>query len=345
MTTAYLYSPLFLEHQEYGHPESPERLNAILRALDETGVRARLTSIEPTPATEAQIEAVHTREHLARVKQLVARGGGHFDPDTYANESTLDAALLAAGALVRAVDAVMSGAVDNAFALVRPPGHHATRTRAMGFCIFNNVAIAAQHALDTHHLERVLIVDYDVHHGNGTQDIFYDSARVLYFSTHQYPHYPGTGDWREIGKGEGSGYTVNVPLPTGIGDKGFQYIFDELLSPIAERYCPQLILVSAGYDAHWSDPLAMENLTVAGYGALARTLVALARDLCGGRIIFTLEGGYHLPALAHGVVATFHALLGDTDIPDPLGTSPHPEYALDAVQRYVEHLKGVHNLV
>jgi len=345
MTTAYLYAPLFLEHQEYGHPESPERLNAILRTLDETALLPRLMPLEPAPATEAHIEAVHTREHLARVKQLVARGGGHFDPDTYANEYTLDAALLAAGALVRAVDAVIAGEVDNAFALVRPPGHHATRTRAMGFCIFNNVAIAAQHALEAHRLERVLIVDYDVHHGNGTQDIFYDSPRVLYFSTHQYPHYPGTGDWREIGRGEGLGYTANVPLPAGVSDRGFQYIFDELLVPLAERYSPQLILVSAGYDAHWSDPLAMENLTVAGYGALARTLVALARDLCGGRIIFTLEGGYHLPALAYGVAATCHALLGDENIPDPLGASPHPEYAFDAVRHYVEHLKGVHNLV
>lgn len=345
MTTAYLYAPLFLEHQEHGHPESPERLNAIMQTLDASGLRARLTLLEPIPATEAQIAAVHTREHVTRVKQLVARGGGHFDPDTYANASTLDAALLAAGALVRAVDAVMTGTVDNAFALVRPPGHHATRTRAMGFCIFNNVAVAAQHALDAHHLERVLIVDYDVHHGNGTQDIFYDTARVLYFSTHQYPHYPGTGDWRETGKGEGLGYTANVPLPAGVGDKGFQYIFDEFLTPLAERYQPQLILVSAGYDAHWNDPLAMENLSVAGYGALARTLVALARDLCAGRIIFTLEGGYHLPALAHGVAATYRALLGDADLPDPLGASPQQEYAFDAVRHYVEHLKGVHNLV
>ncbi len=345
MTTAYLYALLFLEHSEHGHPESPERLRAIMNALDATALRARLVPLEPAPATEAQITAVHTRDHLTRVRQLCARGGGHFDADTYANAHTLDAALLAAGALVRAVDAVMSGEVDNAFAFVRPPGHHATRTRAMGFCIFNNVAIAAQHALDAHHLERVFIVDYDVHHGNGTQDIFYDTARVLYFSTHQYPHYPGTGDWREIGKGEGLGFTVNVPLPAGVGDQGFQCIFDELLVPLAERYRPQLILVSAGYDAHWSDPLAMENLSIAGYGALARTLVALARDLCAGRIIFTLEGGYHLTALAHGVVATCYALLGEDTIPDPLGVSPHPEYSLDAVRHYVEHLKGVHGLV
>jgi acetoin utilization deacetylase AcuC-like enzyme len=345
MTTAYLYSPIFLEHAESGHPESPERLTAILRALDETGVRARLISLEPIPATEAQIEAAHTREHRARVQSLSARGGGHFDADTYANARSFDAARFAAGALVRAVDAVMTGEVDNAFALVRPPGHHATRTRAMGFCLFNNVAIAAHHALTAHHLERVLIVDYDVHHGNGTQEIFYDSPRVLYFSTHQYPHYPGTGDWRDIGSGAGAGFTANVPLPPHIGDEGFRCIFDELLTPLAERYLPQLILVSAGYDAHWSDPLAMENLSVAGYGALARTLVALARDLCQGRIVFTLEGGYHLPALAYGVAATFGALLGDSHITDPLGASPRAEYDLDDLREYVEHLKGVHQLV
>lgn len=345
MTTGYLYSPVFLEHAEPGHPEAPERLTAILRALDETGVRARLVPLDPIPATDAHILAAHTREHLTRVQQLVARGGGHFDADTYANARSYDAACLAAGALVRAVDAVLHGEVDNAFALVRPPGHHATRTRAMGFCLFNNIAIAAHHALTAHQLERVLIVDYDVHHGNGTQDIFYTSPRVLYFSTHQYPHYPGTGDWREIGEGAGAGFTVNVPLPPRVGDAGFQCIFDDFLAPLAERYQPQLILVSAGYDAHWSDPLAMENLSIAGYGAIARTLVASARELCAGRIVFTLEGGYHLPALAYGVVATFHALLGDADIPDPLGASPRAEYDVDAIREYVEHLKGAHRLV
>ncbi|MBM3129381.1 MAG: histone deacetylase [Chloroflexi bacterium] len=345
MTTAYLYSPVFLEHQEPGHPESPERLRAIVQMLDETGLRARMTPLDPVPATDAQIEAAHAREHLARVKQLIARGGGHFDADTYANARSLDAALLAAGALTRAVDAVIAGEVDNAFAFVRPPGHHATRTRAMGFCLFNNVAIAAHHALSAHKLERVLIVDYDVHHGNGTQDIFYDSSRVLYFSTHQSPHYPGTGDWRDIGAGEGIGFTANVPLPARVGDDGFRRVFDDLLYPLAERYRPQLILVSAGYDAHWSDPLALENLTIAGYGALARTLVALARELCAGRIVFTLEGGYNLPALAHGVAATCRALLGEPAIADPLGASPREDYDADDIRAYIEHLKGVHRLV
>lgn len=342
MTTAYLYSPIFLEHKEVGHPESPERLQEIMRVLRETGVLPRLTALEPIPVTDAELEAVHTPDLIARVKQIVARGGGHLDPDTYTNARSLDAARLAAGALVRAVDAVMSGEVDNAFALVRPPGHHATRSRAMGFCLFNNVAVGAQHALDAHHLERVLIVDYDVHHGNGTQDIFYRTPRVLYFSTHQYPYYPGTGDWREIGEGEGEGFTANVPVPPGVGDDGYQCIFADLLFPLAERYQPQLVLVSVGFDAHWRDPLAMENLSLVGYTRLARTLIELAREQCAGRIVFALEGGYDLDVVAHGVATTFRALLGDAEIPDPLGPSRR---ASRDIGDYMEQLKGVHRLV
>jgi acetoin utilization deacetylase AcuC-like enzyme len=340
--TAYLYSPVFLEHAEEGHPESPERLTAILRVLDESRLRARLTALDPVPATEAQLAAVHTQEHIQRVKDIVARGGGHLDPDTYTNARSFDAALLAAGAIVRAVDAVMTGEVNNAFALVRPPGHHATRSRAMGFCLFNNIAVGAAHALAAHGLERVLIVDYDVHHGNGTQDIFYQCPDVLYFSTHQYPHYPGTGDWREIGEGAGAGYTVNVPLPPYVGDVGYQRVFDDLLYPVAERYQPQLVLVSVGYDAHWRDPLAMENLSLAGYTALARTLIELAREQCAGRIVFVLEGGYDIPVCANGVADTFRALLGDAEIPDPIGPSRRPD---EEIGDYVEQLRGLHRLV
>ncbi len=342
MTTAYLYSPVFLEHEEEGHPESPERLRQIRRVLEETGVLPRLTALEPVAATDAQIAAGHAPQHIDLVRRLIARGGGHFDADTYANVRSLDAATLAAGAVIRAVDAVLAGEIDNAFALVRPPGHHATHSRAMGFCIFNNVAIAAQHALDAHNLERVLIIDYDVHHGNGTQDIFYRTSRVLYFSTHQYPHYPGTGDWREIGEGGGAGFTVNVPLPPRVGDEGYRRIFDDLLFPLAERYQPQLVLVSVGFDAHWRDPLASENLSIAGYAALARTAIEIAREMCGGRIVFTLEGGYDLDALGYGAAATFRALLGDSDIPDPLGPARR---ASQDVSDYVERLRGVHRLV
>lgn len=342
MTTAYLYSPVFLEHSEEGHPESPERLEAIMRVLKESGLLTRLASLAPVPATDAQLQAVHTKEHIQRVKDIVARGGGHLDPDTYTNERSLDAALLAAGAVVRAVDAVMSAEVNNAFALVRPPGHHATRSHAMGFCLFDNIAVGAAHALNAHHLERILILDYDVHHGNGTQDIFYSSPQVLYFSTHQYPYYPGTGDWRDIGQGAGVGYTVNVPLAPNVGDDGYQRVFDDLLFPLGERYQPQIVLVSVGYDAHWRDPLAMENLSLAGYTSLARTVVELAREQCDGRIVFVLEGGYDIPVCAHGVANTFQALLGDANIPDPIGPSRRRG---EDIGDYVEQLRALHRLV
>ncbi len=342
MTTAYLYSPVFLQHEEEGHPESPERLQETMRILGETGLWARLTALEPVPATDAQLEAVHTPEHIRRVKAVVARGGGHLDPDTYANSHSLEAAQLAAGSVVRAVDAVLANEVSNAFALVRPPGHHATRQRAMGFCLFDNIAVGAQHAMDKHGLERILIADYDVHHGNGTQDIFYRTPHVLYFSTHQYPYYPGTGDWREIGEGEGTGYTANAPLPPNVGDEGYQRVFDDLLFPMAERYHPQLVLVSVGYDAHWRDPLAMENLSLAGYAGLAKTMVAIAHDLCDGRLIYVLEGGYDLAACAHGAAVTFRALLGDQEIPDPIGPSPRGS---EDIGDYVEQLRAFHRLV
>jgi acetoin utilization deacetylase AcuC-like enzyme len=344
MATAYLYSPVFLEHKKLGHPESPERLQAILRLLNETGLVSRLKPLDPIPATDAQLASVHTPEHIARVANVVAKGGGYLDPqmDTYSNSRSMDAARLAAGALVRAVDAVMTGEVDNAFALVRPPGHHATRSRAMGFCLFNNIALGAQHALDAHHLERVLIVDYDVHHGNGTEEIFYQTSKVLYFSTHQSPFYPGTGDWRDVGAGEGTGYNVNVPLPAGVGDEGYQRVFDDLLYPLAERYQPQLVLVSVGFDAHWRDPLASENLSLAGYVMLARTVVELAREWCDGRVVFALEGGYDVEVGAYGAADIFRVLLGDEDIPDPLG--PSPRESVD-IGDYVEQLRGLHRLV
>jgi acetoin utilization deacetylase AcuC-like enzyme len=342
MTTAYLYSPVYLEHEKEDHPESPARLRSIMSELQTSQLLSRLVAIEPIAATDAQLKAVHTAEHIERVKKLVARGGGQFDADTYANSQSLDAALLAAGGVARAVDAVMNGQAHNAFALVRPPGHHATPSRAMGFCLFNNVAIGAQHAIDKHKLERVMIVDYDVHHGNGTQDIFYDTSKVLYCSTHQFPFYPGTGNWNEIGEYDGEGFTVNVPLPPRVGDEGYQRIFDDLLYAVAERYRPQLILASVGFDAHWADPLAYENLSVAGYDALARTLISMARDLCGGKIVFVLEGGYDLDVIAYGAAATCRALLGDVSVPDPIGLA---QRASTDVKTLVEQLRGVHRLV
>lgn len=341
-TTVYCYDPQFLEHNLPGHPENRTRLEHALAALEDAGLLARMTPVPPQPVDLDLLGRVHSAAYIGALRSLARRGGGHLDADTYVGPRSFEIALLAAGGLVELVRAVLEGGARNGIALVRPPGHHAVQDRGMGFCLFNNVAVAARAALDRFGLSRVLIVDWDVHHGNGTQDIFYASSQVLFFSTHQYPHYPGTGHWREVGAGAGVGYTVNVPLPAGVGDQGFGRVFEELLAPLAERYRPQLILVSAGYDAHWNDPLAGLNLSLAGYWRLARTVVGLADRLCQGRIIVTLEGGYNLDVLAAGLVATCHALLGDDDPgPDPLGPSPWAEQPVDDVLRAV---KGVHGL-
>ncbi|RLC89616.1 MAG: histone deacetylase, partial [Chloroflexi bacterium] len=254
---------------------------------------------------------------------------------------SFDAALMAAGGVVRAVEAVLTGEVANGFALVRPPGHHATATRAMGFCLFNNVAVAARAALTGGQVERVLIADFDVHHGNGTQDTFAADPAVFYFSSHQYPYYPGSGNWNETGNGPGEGTLLNVPLPAGVGDAGYAQVFAELVWPLAERFRPDLILVSAGYDAHWSDPLAMMNLSLTGYAWLGRELVRMAEQLCAGKIVFTLEGGYQLDVLAYGVLNAFYAMLGEETIADPLGPSSRSERSIETL---IAKLKQVHGL-
>jgi acetoin utilization deacetylase AcuC-like enzyme len=251
---------------------------------------------------------------------------------------------MAAGGLVEATEAVLSGQVDNAFALVRPPGHHALQQRGMGFCLFNNVALAARYALAERGLDRILIVDFDVHHGNGTQDEFDTDPAVMLISTHQYPHYPGTGHWNETGHGDGTGSIVNVPLEGGVGDEGFARILQEIVGPAAWRFQPQLILVSAGYDAHWDDPLAYMQLTVSGYANIARALKDLAHELCDGRLVFTLEGGYHLEALAYSILNTFAVLLGDDDwqLVDPLGPSPRRERPVNGI---IERVQQIHGLI
>jgi acetoin utilization deacetylase AcuC-like enzyme len=342
VTTAYFYDPLYLEHDLPGHPESRVRLERIMASLADAGLPARMTPIRPLPVDPDLLEKVHTPGYVAAVRRISERGGGFLDADTYLGPRSYDAALLAAGGLVGLVRAVVSGQAANGIALVRPPGHHATPTRGMGFCLFNNIAIAARAALDEFGVDRVLIVDWDVHHGNGTQEVFYDSPQVLFFSTHQYPHYPGSGGWNEIGAGPGRGMTVNVPLPPGVGDAGFRRIFAEILDPLAERFRPELILVSAGFDAHWNDPLADLRLSLGGYWEMARAVVALAGRLCGGRLVVTLEGGYDLDVLACGVANTCRALLGDlTPDPDPLGPSPWAERSVDDVLQVVKRVHGL----
>jgi len=341
LSTAYVYDPIYLEHDLPSHPENARRLKRILEVLEGEGVLGRLTLLEPRPAEEEELERVHVPEYVARVRQVAQTGGGNLDLDTYVSSRSFDAALMAAGGLVRAVEAVLTGEIDNGFALVRPPGHHATPARGMGFCLFNNIAVAARAALAEGWAGRVFIVDFDVHHGNGTEEVFAQDSAVFYASTHQYPYYPGTGDWSEIGEGDGRGTVLDVPLPPGVGDAGFARVFTELIWPLAERFCPDLILVSAGYDAHWKDPLAQMNLSLSGYAWLGRELVSMAEQLCKGRIVFTLEGGYQLDVLACGVLNAFYAMLGEDTIADPFGPSPHPERPVDDL---IVRLRELHTL-
>ena len=292
----------------------------------------QLVQIAPVPATTEQVLRVHTPEHLNLVRGVSMRGGGLLDQgDTYATAETFDAALLAAGSTCALVDHIMTGKADNGFALIRPPGHHAEASRAGGFCIFNNIGIAARQAQAQHGLQRVAIVDYDVHHGNGTQDIFYDDPSVHFTSTHLFTQYfyPGTGAWDETGSGPGKGYTLNVPMPPNVGDVGYQRAFQDLIIPALERFQPEIVLVSIGFDAHWLDPLAMASLSLTGYATLTQMLIDTAERLCRGRIGFVLEGGYHLDVLTNGSINVFYTLLGEAIVLDPFGPSPEPENSIE----------------
>ena len=339
MTTAIVTNPRQSDHDEPRHVEQAARLAAIENALDVSGLRSEVLQLEPKPASEQQILAVHDPRLLAAVRSTSDYPRAWIDQDTYTTSGSYEAALLAAGAAVVAVDAVVGGTADNAFALVRPPGHHATPFRPMGFCLLNNIAIAARHALIFHRLERVAIVDYDVHHGNGTQDCFYDDGQVLFCSSHAWPLYPGTGATQEVGEEAGYSLTLNVPLPHGTGDEGFRHCYGELIAPALRAFQPQLILVSAGFDAHWADPLGPLALSVNGYAALTQQLTSLAEELCDGKIALVLEGGYNLEALGACAVAALRVLLGQDLGPDPLGRAASREPSLSAL---IERIRMTH---
>ena len=253
------------------------------------------------------LAAVHHPEYIDEVARVARQGGGFLDPDTFVSPPSFDVALAAAGGAVYAVDEVLGGRASAAFALLRPPGHHALPDRGMGFCLFNNAAVAATAARDRHGLRRILILDWDVHHGNGTQTIFYRDPTVLYISTHQENWYPGTGHWDEVGAGEGEGFTLNIPLPAETGDEGYRLILEEVAVPLVEAYRPELVLVSAGYDAHFADPLSGMLVTAAGFHTLADLAVEAARRV-EARFAAVLEGGYDLPGLSTSVVATLEVL-------------------------------------
>ncbi len=308
--TGFVYDDVYLRHVTgSGHPERPERLEAIVARLQADGLLEKLIRIKPRPAEEEWLTAVHTPEHIAALGELYEKGERFAGTrDTPVSESSYRVALSAAGGVLGAVDAVMAGEVRNAFCAVRPPGHHATPYKAMGFCLLNNVAIAARYVQQKYKLRKVLIVDWDVHHGNGTQDIFYEDASVFYFSVHQYPFYPGSGSADEQGAGEGMEQTLNVPLPAGSGNAEFEHAFSQKLLPAARRFRPDFVLVSAGFDAHQDDLLGRMRATSEGFAQLTAIVKQIAEEHCHGRLVSVLEGGYDLEGLASSVDAHLRTL-------------------------------------
>ena len=344
MTTAYCSHDSFTEHDFPGHPEHAGRIEAVWELLNQQRLLHQIDQMAPAPVSDDQILTVHSRSHLDRLV-AVSRGDRitRLDHDTYALPKSLKVARLAAGAVVSAVDRVLGGEAENALAIVRPPGHHATVEWQMGFCLLNSIAIASRHAQARHKCGKVLIIDYDVHHGNGTQDIFYADPTVMFISIHQSPFYPGTGALTETGAEAGEGFTLNVPIAGGHGDASYERLFAEVVWPAAERFAPHLMLVSAGFDAHWVDPLAQMQLSLAGYDRLARECLRMAAQLCSGKIAFVMEGGYDLPALAHGWCNTARALLGSDEISDPYG-APRGGRARQDVGRVIDQVKRIHSL-
>jgi acetoin utilization deacetylase AcuC-like enzyme len=310
------------------HPSSLYLIQRIKQFLDGSGLAAQMLPIAARAATEDEIAVYHTHEYIAGIRAHAAGGPskgswGEVDDETVLSPGSFEAALYAAGGSMNAVDAVMKGEVGNAYALVRPPGHHATKNQAMGFCIFNNTVIAAHHARNVFGLERIMIVDWDVHHGNGTQDAFYDDPGVLFVSLHQENWYPKlSGELEQVGSGSGAGYTVNIPLPAGTGDRGYRAAFEQLVIPIGLQYRPQLIIITAGQDASWLDPLAQMMMTMDGFRQISTLVVGLAEQVCDGRLVMLQAGGYSLAYVPYCTVAVVEPLLGvDLGVVDLYATS------------------------
>jgi acetoin utilization deacetylase AcuC-like enzyme len=324
MATGVVFSEEFKKHVTgQGHPESPARMDAVARALAAPSLSDKLQAVTPRPAEKEQILLVHWEHLYDEVQATASRDRTYLDSDTVASRDTAATAHLAVGGVLTAVEGVMEGKLSNAFAFVRPPGHHAKPDKAMGFCIFNNLAIGAKYALQRYKLQRVMIIDFDVHHGNGTQKAFYTSPEVLFVSLHQSPHYPGTGSLGEVGRDEGEGYTLNVPLAAGLADRDYLRILRDVVVPVGIEFNPELILVSAGFDAHRNDPLGGMLLSHDGYAAMTGEILRLARTTCEGRAVFALEGGYHLASLERSIVSVLGVMSGDTppEIADVDGAS------------------------
>lgn len=344
MGTIYATHQSYADHRVpgYQHPEHSGRIESIWRTIAEAGLPEQMTVLTPEPLDRTSLLLAHTADHIDLLNWISGQEKVVLiDQDTYALPQSFDIARRAAGAAVAVAEAIVTGQADNGLACVRPPGHHATSGQAMGFCLLNNVALAARVVQSRHNVRRVMIIDYDVHHGNGTQDIFYADPGVLFVSMHQSPFYPGTGYADETGQDEARGTILNIPLGPGHGDSNYTTLFEEIIVPVAMRYQPEFILVSAGFDAHWADPLAQMRLSLAGYDYLARELITLARRLCDGKIAFVTEGGYDVNVLGHGVANIARALIGSSEISDPFGPANGTEPDL---RRILQQLRQIHQL-
>ncbi|MBA4393602.1 MAG: histone deacetylase [Desulfobacca sp.] len=317
--------------RDFHHVESPQRLEVIYKMLKDD-FSGRLKSVVPRPATHQELAFIHKPDYIERVASTAGKSYVSLDPDTQTSPRSYEAAVLAAGGLFSLVDALLAGKIDNGFALTRPPGHHAEAHRAMGFCLFNNVALAAEYGRHRHGLEKVLIIDWDLHHGNGSQHSFWENNKVLYCSTHQYPYYPGTGAAGEVGGSKAQGYTVNVPLSSGYEDDDFVQIFERILLPIGRQFKPDLILISAGFDTYFLDPLGAMRVTPNGFARMTRILLGLAEEVCQGRLLLALEGGYHLEGLSLSTRAVLQELLGESTL-SPQEQQPNSRPDLSVVQK------------
>jgi acetoin utilization deacetylase AcuC-like enzyme len=343
MKTGIVKDSRYLDHHMgHFHVETPQRLEVIYRMIDEK-IPFSLDSIEPRSATEEELTLIHTPYHVNLIKSTAGKEYVQLDPDTATSAKSWQVACLAAGGVISAVDAIMEGKIQNGFALIRPPGHHAEASRAMGFCLFNNIAIGAAHLIKNHGLHRILVVDWDLHHGNGTQNSFYNSPELLYFSTHQFPHYPGTGHWNEVGEGKGEGFTVNIPLRAGKTDGDYLHIFRHILRPVASEYKPEFILVSAGFDVYEGDPLGGMQITKQGFAALAAEILDLAAAFSQKRLLIALEGGYDLQGLQDGVEHVLYQMAGETSKPaiDPALSSTTQQELSFVIKTQTKYWKSI----